>query len=235
MGRPPKSPLFPYPALFRSAAAGAIEASDDGAGWRSLAPLVAAADDYRLAKPASARYVRGRMERPVAADGYILSEMEVFGRGGLVPRAQPAAAPRPGERQDLVRGSWRIQRDSLVTLGGEELSRPGADCRGWLPATVPGSVLVSYWNAGALPDPNYGDNQLQISDSFFYSDFWYRDEFAIAAPPPGRRVWLNFDGTSRSGARMSSRTTSITLAARKGESCFSRSGITTWSPANTMY
>ena len=176
------------------AAAGAIEASDDGAGWRSLAPLVAAADDYRLAKPASARYVRVRMERPVAADGYILSEMEVFGRGGLVPRAQPAAAPRPGERQDLVRGSWRIQRDSLVTLGGEELSRPGADCRGWLPATVPGSVLVSYWNAGALPDPNYGDNQLQISDSFFYSDFWYRDEFAIAAPPPGRRVWLNFDG-----------------------------------------
>ena len=53
---------------------------------------------------------------------------------------------------------------------------------------------MSYLNAGALPDPNYGDNQLQISDSFFYADFWYRDEFTIPAPAPGRRVWLNFDG-----------------------------------------
>jgi hypothetical protein len=175
------------------AAEGAIRVSDDGASWRTLVPL-SAADDYPLAPPASARYVRVQMDRPAAAGGYILSELEVFGRGGPVPQARPARTPRPGERQDLVRGSWRIQRGSLVALGGEELSLPGAGCRGWLPATVPGSVLVSYWNAGALPDPNYGDNQLQISDSFFYSDFWYRDEFAIPAPAPGRRVWLNFDG-----------------------------------------
>src|SRR5208283_5387581 len=67
-------------------------------------------------------------------------------------------------------------------------------CQGWLPATVPGSVLVSYWNAGALPDPNYGDNQLQISDSFFCADFWYRDEFPIPAQGPGRRLWIGFDG-----------------------------------------
>ena len=55
-------------------------------------------------------------------------------------------------------------------------------------------MLTSYYNAGAIPDPNYGDNQLAISDSFFYADFWYRNEFTIPAPAPGQHVWLNFDG-----------------------------------------
>jgi hypothetical protein len=178
----------------RRAAEGAIQVSDDGANWRTLQPLAANVDDCRLREPATGRYVRVQMTRPATPDGYILSELQVFGRGGLVPQPQPAPTPQSGERQDLARGSWRIQRDSLVTPGGEALSEPEADSTGWLPATVPGSVLVSYWNAGALPDPNYGDNQLQISDSFFYADFWYRDEFTIPAPASGRKIWLNFDG-----------------------------------------
>lgn len=178
----------------RSAAAGAIEISDDGSAWRTLIPLSPASGDYRLTQPARARFVRVQMTRPATPDGYILSELQVFGRGGPVPQSQPAPPARPGERQDLVRGSWRIQRDSLVTAKGEALSLPGAECKGWLPATVPGTALVSYLNAGALPDPNYGDNQLQISDSFFYADFWYRDEFTIPAPAAGRKIWLNFNG-----------------------------------------
>jgi hypothetical protein len=176
------------------AAAGAILASDDGVAWRTLLPLSPSTADYALPRPERARFVRVQMDRPVSPDGYILSELEVFGRGGPVPRAQPAPAPGPGGLQELARGAWVIQRDSLASLGGEALSLPGADCRGWLPATVPGTVLVSYWNAGALPDPNFGDNQLQISDSFFYADFWYRDEFTVPAADSGRRIWLNFDG-----------------------------------------
>lgn len=178
----------------RRATEGAIQVSDDGADWQTIQALAATADDYPLTPAARGRYVRVQLARPAEPDGYILSELQVFGRGGPVPQAQPAATPPPGARQDLGRGSWRIQRDSLVTLAGEALSRPGADCRDWLPATVPGTVLVSYWNAGALPDPNYGDNQLQISDSFFNADFWYRDEFTLPAPAAGRKVWLNFDG-----------------------------------------
>jgi hypothetical protein len=178
----------------RRAAAGAIEISDDASTWRTLMPLSATADDYPLTQPEHARYVRVQMTSPATHDGYIMSELQVFGRGGPVPQAQPAPASHSGTRQDLVRGAWRIQRDSLVTLTGEALSQPGADCQGWLPATVPGTALVSYLNAGALPDPNYGDNQLQISDSFFYADFWYRNEFTIPAPAPGRKLWLNFGG-----------------------------------------
>jgi hypothetical protein len=176
------------------AAEGTIRTSNDGIAWKTLLPLSPSAADYPLSQPVRARYVRVQMDRPVSAEGYLLSELEVFGRGGPVPMAQPAPAPGPDGRMDLTRGSWSIERDSLVTLGGGELSLPGAETPGWLPATVPGTVLVSYWNAGALPDPNFGDNQFQISDSFFYSDFWYRDEFIVPAPLPGRRIWMNFDG-----------------------------------------
>jgi Exo-beta-D-glucosaminidase Ig-fold domain/Glycosyl hydrolases family 2/F5/8 type C domain/Glycosyl hydrolases family 2, sugar binding domain len=178
----------------RRAAEGAIEISEDATTWLTLLPLSAASDDYPLPRPERARYVRVQMTRPATQDGYIMSELQVFGRGGPVPQARPAPTSAPGARQDLVRGSWRIQRDSLVMSDGETLSQPGADCEGWLPATVPGTALVSFLNAGALPDPNYGDNQLQISDSFFYADFWYRNEFTIPAPAAGKKLWLNFDG-----------------------------------------
>jgi beta-galactosidase/beta-glucuronidase len=33
-----------------------------------------------------------------------------------------------------------------------------------------------------------------ISDSYFYSDFWYRNEFVAPAVQTGKRAWLNFDG-----------------------------------------
>ena len=59
---------------------------------------------------------------------------------------------------------------------------------------MPGTALVSYLNAGALPDPNFGDNQLMISDSFFNADFWYRNEFTMPASFNGKNVFLNFDG-----------------------------------------
>ena len=61
---------------------------------------------------------------------------------------------------------------------------------------MPGTVIASYLNAGAIPDPNYSDNQLMISDSFFYADFWYRDEFTAPAVAAGKHVWLKFDGVN---------------------------------------
>ena len=91
-------------------------------------------------------------------------------------------------------GGWRLQRDSLVKADGPALATPGFNDEGWLVATVPATVLSSYWNAGALPDPNFGDNQVMISDAFFHADFWYRTEFDTPKAADGRRRWLNFDG-----------------------------------------
>ena len=68
----------------------------------------------------------------------------------------------------------------LCRSSGEELSTAGFADKDWMIATVPGTVLTSYLNDGAIPDPDFGDNQYAISDSFFCADFWYRDEFNVA-------------------------------------------------------
>jgi hypothetical protein len=176
-----------------------VQASDDGVVWRDLAPLPSNPgpdDDIRLRAPARGRWVRVRMLRPASAEGYVLGELEVYGRGGMLTKAKPAPPLRADGRLDLAGGAWRLQRDSQVSADGPALSRPGFDDAGWLVATVPGTVLSSYWNAGALPDPNYGDDQLMISDSFFYADFWYRTEFEGPPVGAGRRVFLKFDGVN---------------------------------------
>ena len=175
------------------ASEGAVEVSDDAQAWTSLAPLPSTGTVDDLKVTGKGRYVRVSMKKPASPGGYILSELEVFGKGGPVP--QPAASPAPSAtRMDLAGGGWKLQRDSLVKADGATLSRVGFGDSAWMIATVPGTALVSYLNDGAIPDPNFGRNQELISDSFFQADFWYRNEFT---PPPsfaGQSVWLNFDG-----------------------------------------
>ena len=182
------------------AAQGSIQVSDDGAAWRTLEPLPAGtgpADDIRLSTPAHARWVRVLMTQPAQPGGsYILSELEVYGRGGPVVQPQAAALVQANDSLALTRGAWRLQRASLVAGGGEQLSQAGFADRDWMVATVPGTVLTSYLNDGAIPDPNFGENQYAISDSFFTADFWYRDEFIAPELAAGRRAWLNFDGVN---------------------------------------
>jgi Glycosyl hydrolase 2 galactose-binding domain-like/Exo-beta-D-glucosaminidase Ig-fold domain/Glycosyl hydrolases family 2/NedA-like, galactose-binding domain len=179
------------------AAEGSLQVSDDAENWRDIHTLAGGSiltDEIRLAEPATGRYVRVLMKRPSSSYGYILSEIEVFGRGGFAVQPKPAPVALPDGRLDLAGGSWRLQRDSLVAADGETLSKPGFNDKDWVAATVPGTALVSYLNVGAIPDPNYGENQLMVSDSFFYADFWYRNEFAAPALARAKRTWLNFDG-----------------------------------------
>ena len=183
------------------AAEGSIQASDDAETWRDLhafAGEIGLVDDVKLTRPSRGRYIRVLMKRPTSPDGYILSEIEVYGRGGPIARPKLAPAVRPGSqldgRFDLAGGAWRLQRLSLVKGDGREISKPGFQDAAWVVATVPGTVLSSYLNVEAIPDPNFGKNQLYVSDSFFYSDFWYRTEFIAPALASGKMVWLNFDG-----------------------------------------
>ena len=181
----------------RRAAEGSIQTSDDAENWTTVQALPTAttkSGDIKLAKPTQGRYVRVLMTRPESPEGYILSELEVYGRGGLVAEPKPAPAAGANGRLDLAGGAWRLQRDSLVHADGETLSRPGYADTGWLVATVPGTVLTSFLNVGAIPDPNFADNQNMISDSYFYADFWYRNEFVAGRLEPGKHAWLNFDG-----------------------------------------
>ena len=178
-------------------AAGSIQVSDDAVNWRDIIPLPGTlnpVDDLALDKPEKGRYVRVLMLKPGSTEHYILSELEVYGTGGPVAVPHNQSTGGKNGRMDLAGGAWKIQRESLVQTNGEIISRPGFMDNDWITATVPATVLVSYLNAGALPDPNFGDNQLLISDSYFYSDFWYRDEFIAPAFYTGKRMFLNFDG-----------------------------------------
>jgi hypothetical protein len=181
------------------AAEGSIQVSDDAAGWTNMQTLPAGdglTDDIHLAKPGHGRYVRVLLTKPaLPGTRYVLAELEVYGRGGLVPVAHPAAEAGADGALRLAGGPWRVQRASLVFDDAEKIAQPEYSDAGWMIATVPGTVLTSYLNDGAIADPDFGDNQYAVSDSFFCSDFWYRDEFVapVGADSHGH-YWLNFDG-----------------------------------------
>ena len=139
----------------RRPAEGAIQvSSDDTLTGRRAASNV---DEMKLASLRTRRYVRALMTKPATADGYMLSEMEVYGEGGpvVVPGQHPAAGRPAGP------GGRRLARSARFAGEGQwrRLSKAGFKDDDWVVATVPGTVLASYYNAGAVPDPNFGDNQ----------------------------------------------------------------------------
>lgn len=175
---------------------GKIQVSDDAKQWKDAVELPGGdglKDEIVLNGKQQARYVRVLMQQSVNGSHYILSEMEVMGKGGLIARPVASPAASKGE-MSLSGGNWKLQRASEVTASGEEISTPGFKPENWIVATVPGTVLSSYKNIGAIADPNYADNQLQVSESFFWSNFWYRDEFEVPEGFKQDRLFLNFDG-----------------------------------------
>ena len=173
---------------------GKVQVSDDAKLWKDAAELLGGdglIDEIALNGKQNARYVRVLMQQPANDSRYILSEVEVMGKGGLV--AQPVAPPPASKGKIILSGgNWELQRASEVTASGEEISTLGYKPENWIVATVPGTVLSSYKNIGAIADPNYADKQ--VSESFFWSNFWYRDEFEVPEGFKQDRLFLNFDG-----------------------------------------
>jgi hypothetical protein len=182
----------------RPASSGSIQVSSDAVNWKdinSLSGNLATINDIKLNNEIKGRYVRVLMTKPLSeSDGYILSELEVMGKGGPVPVAHPQEPNGNEGRSNLAGGNWKLQRSSLVQSDGNAISKSDFKDDKWLIATVPATTLVSYLNDGAISDPNFGDNQFTISDSYFYSDFWYRNTFTTPASYKGRHLYLNFDG-----------------------------------------
>ena len=174
---------------------GRIQVSRDGKKWKDIVKIDSAGGfgDVRFRR-VRGRYVRALLDATADGSPFELSEWEIFGRGGT-STVPCAASPRKGNRQYLAGGRWKLRRLPDVDADGNELSLPGYDDSRWMDATVPGTVLASYVNAGAVPDPNHADNQLFISDSYFRSDFWYRDMFE--AHPDTPRQFLHFCGVNR--------------------------------------
>ena len=159
-----------------------IQVSDDAKAWQTVTQW----------QQVSARYVRVLMQEPGEPGYYALREMQVLSREKQVVTPHAVAGKRDG-RYELSGGNWQLQRASEVTARGEEIACASFDSQDWIVATVPGTVLASYINIGAVPNPNYADDIDQISESYFRSNFWYRDEFEVQTIESGQQ-WLNFDG-----------------------------------------
>ncbi len=173
-----------------------LQISDDAEDWQTVYTQEAGQGGEETCQfdTAQAQYVRLLCEEAVS-NNYGVHEIEVYGVNDLHYSIGEMPEAEADGTQYLRGGNWKVERVSQVgeEVTGETLSQPGYDDSSWLPAVVPGTVLWSYLQAGAIPDPNFSDQQLQISDSYFTADFWYRDSFVIPESQKGQRTWLNFD------------------------------------------
>ena len=144
--------------------------------------------------PVHARYVRLLSMAWSGADGGCsLLSFEVYGTGGPAVRRKPLPSIGKDGILELSAG-WKLINQSFVTEDASRISTVGYDDAKWLLATVPGTVLTTYLDTGAVPDPFYGDHQRQVSDWFSRCQWWYRNEVDVPASYRGLRVWLNLDG-----------------------------------------
>ena len=167
--------------------------------WTGVAHLVCAGSQTSNASFAAteARFVRMLADQGSNASGCQLKEFIVDGSPAPETAPTDLHLPPPDEegKMPLDGVGWKLQ-NTLFLRGatGEAVAGQSFPVDAWLPAKVPGTVLHSYLLAGAVPDPNFGDQQNLISESFFQNDFWYRKEFAAPSISPGRHLLLNFSG-----------------------------------------
>jgi len=118
---------------------------------------------------AEARFVRLLCQRG-GSGGYSLASFEVYGTGATPTPPVPRARPRSDGVLEMADG-WKLMSESFIADDAIRISTRGYDDRKWLVATVPGTVLTTYLNVGAIPDPFYGDFQYQVSDWFSRSQW----------------------------------------------------------------
>lgn len=116
-------------------------------------------------------------------------------QAGTTQRASattPALAPAGDYR--WVIGDWRLAAAPDVIAEPDAVARPGFDAGGWLPATVPGTVLATYVANGIYPDPAHGLNNLLIPESLSRQDYWLRTEFVLPDSGPRGLQAIAFHG-----------------------------------------
>ncbi|MFF4243000.1 discoidin domain-containing protein [Streptomyces sp. NPDC001822] len=189
-----------------------VETSTDRTSWTSVHRTTAGTGgvvDIELARPVRARWVRMTSRKRSGSHPLGLNGFEVY---GTTEGSRPAATgwtdwgTHPGPAPELLvaddgtvplESGWRLTLDDWAGADGAKLSGSGVDTSGWLPATVPGTVLGSLVDQDKLPDPVAGLNNLQIPEALSRHSWWYKRDFEVPRGLPtgaGRRIWLEFDG-----------------------------------------
>ncbi|HEX3009834.1 MAG TPA: beta-glycosidase, partial [Bacteroidales bacterium] len=101
-----------------------------------------------------------------------------------------------------LNSGWYGINVAKVKDPGEKLSSPAYKLSGWIPATVPGTVLTTLLNNKLVPDPFYGMNNNKIADIYFtgrdHYTYWFVKDFSEKENKSGEQVWLDFRGINYS-------------------------------------
>lgn len=166
-----------------------LEVSDDALTWKHLTQTSKTTNTgNRNTKTINAN-THGRYVRITVKADACLSEMEVYGRNGVIAIPHPEQGWK-NNKYMLNGGNWTLCPVSCPLPSQAHTTGPE------IIASVPATILSSYHNAGALPEPNFDDNLGMISESFFNRDFLYKRTFSVPdeMKANGKRVLLNFDG-----------------------------------------
>ncbi|SEF21426.1 Glycosyl hydrolases family 2, sugar binding domain [Amycolatopsis pretoriensis] len=192
-----------------------LDVSGDGKAWRTVHHTDAGTGGVvTIPLPAvTARWVRFSAASRSTTNPLGLNGFQVFGTGPqnrpavhgwtsfpVRPHDDPPALAVAADGTVPLESGWVLTMDDWApTADGKALSGSTVDTRGWLPATVPGTVLASLVEQGQLPDPVSGMNQLQVPEALSRHAWWYRRRFALPRgldTSSGRHVWLEFDGVN---------------------------------------
>jgi hypothetical protein len=96
---------------------------------------------------------------------------------------------------------WKMQDSATVgATAGTAITSSTYDASSWYAATVPGTVLNTLVDQGVYPDPNYGENMINIPDlAGQQKRYWFRATFNVAFTA-GQRVWLELGGINYAAA-----------------------------------
>ncbi|MEV0068563.1 discoidin domain-containing protein [Amycolatopsis sp. NPDC050768] len=193
-----------------------LDISQDGKSWRtvhSTAQGTGGVVTIPLKPAVTARWVRltssaGSTINPLGLNGF-----QVYGTTGDNRPAvrgwtsfpvrghdnPPALAVAADGSVPLESGWVLTMQDWAPSTDGAVLSGTAVDTRGWLPASVPGTVLGSLVEQGQLPDPAKGMGNMHIPEALSRHSWWYRRTFSVPRgldTSAGRHVWLEFDGVN---------------------------------------
>jgi exo-1,4-beta-D-glucosaminidase len=104
----------------------------------------------------------------------------------------------------ILKENWVIHSSAAVEAEGAAISTMEYEPEGWVPATVPSTVLAALIENGVYPDPYYGTNVESLpgiitgrrgempEDSPFRVPWWYRTEFKLPAGYRDKNIWIHF-------------------------------------------
>ncbi|RNI39949.1 glycosyl hydrolase [Hanamia caeni] len=122
--------------------------------------------------------------------GFLFLALCVFGA--------TAHAQQPYE----LNSGWKCINVKDINKNGEKISQLSFSLIGFMPATVPGTVLTTMLNNKMVPDPFYGMNNEKIPDIYNtgsdYYTYWFVKDFTEKSTSAEEQVWLHFRGINYS-------------------------------------